>query len=296
MAINGRDRGLAGCNKILVMDGEIGSDTVPYQHIQSKKTEIEKMATIGETVCSISHDMRHSLSTIYATAEFLEGTGMCTHERMELLADIRQAVMTMTGLVDSLLQFASTGRSKTLVRGRISLIIESAIASVRKHPDGRNVSITLAMSSMPEANVDATRLESAIYNLLLNACQAASQSAYLPEVNVELKEIENWIYITITDNGSGVPLSIQKTLFDPFVSAGKPCGTGLGLTLARRIAEEHGGDICMTRSNQGRTVFTLSLTKYRLQSSKKKLPIPDTLSDKKGPVVFGEKESISISG
>jgi nitrogen-specific signal transduction histidine kinase len=53
-------------------------------------------------------------------------------------------------------------------------------------------------------------------------------------------------------------------LFDPFVTAGKPNGTGLGLTLARRIAEEHGGSVCLEESNRERTVFTLSLTKNRL--------------------------------
>jgi hypothetical protein len=48
------------------------------------------------------------------------------------------------------------------------------------------------------------------------------------------------------------------------VTAGKPNGTGLGLTLARRIAEEHGGSVCLEELNQERTVFTLSLTKNRL--------------------------------
>jgi nitrogen-specific signal transduction histidine kinase len=61
-----------------------------------------------------------------------------------------------------------------------------------------------------------------------------------------------------------VPTSIRETLFDPFVTIGKPSGTGLGLTLARRIAEEHGGSVRLEESNSQRTAFTLSLTKNRL--------------------------------
>jgi signal transduction histidine kinase len=85
----------------------------------------------------------------------------------------------------------------------------------------------------------------------------------VPEVKVHLTEIDEGIYLTILDNGPGIPASVRRTLFDPFVTAGKPNGTGLGLTLARRIAEEHGGSVRLVESNAGRTVFTLSLTKNR---------------------------------
>jgi signal transduction histidine kinase len=100
--------------------------------------------------------------------------------------------------------------------------------------------------------------------LLLNACQAATRSAQVPEVKIHLTEVNEQIYVTILDNGPGIPASVRRTLFDPFVTAGKPNGTGLGLTLARRIAEEHGGSVCLKESNPERTVFTLCLTKNRL--------------------------------
>jgi signal transduction histidine kinase len=85
----------------------------------------------------------------------------------------------------------------------------------------------------------------------------------LPEVEVRLTEVDERIYVTILDNGPGVPVSVRRSLFDPFVTAGKPNGTGLGLTLARRIAEEHGGSVYLEESNRERTVFSLSLTKNR---------------------------------
>jgi signal transduction histidine kinase len=134
---------------------------------------------------------------------------------------------------------------------------------VKLHPDGRNVSIAVGKFPPTEADIDARNLESAIYNLLLNACQAAARSTHAPEVTVHLAEIEERIYLTILDNGPGIPASVRRTMFDPFVTAGKPNGTGLGLTLARQVAEEHGGSVCLEKSNRGRTVFTLSLTKNR---------------------------------
>ncbi|MCU1226521.1 MAG: integral rane sensor signal transduction histidine kinase [Edaphobacter sp.] len=99
--------------------------------------------------------------------------------------------------------------------------------------------------------------------MLLNACQAATRSTHVPEVKVQLTEVGERVYLTIGDNGPGIPASVRRTLFDPFVTAGKPNGTGLGLTLAHRVAEEHGGSVCLEESNRERTVFTLSLTKNR---------------------------------
>ena len=144
--------------------------------------------------------------------------------------------------------------------------------AVKFHPDGRNVSITVGKFPPAEADIDARNLESAIYNLLLNACQAATRSTHVPEVKVDLAEVDERIYVTILDNGPGIPASVRSTLFEPFVTAGKPNGTGLGLTLARRIAEEHGGSVCLEESNLERTVFTLNLAKNRLLALEDRSP------------------------
>jgi signal transduction histidine kinase len=226
-------------------------------------TEPARMSVIGMMACSISHDMRHSLTAIYANAEFLERHDICASERADLLLEIQEAVLGMTERLDSLLQFGSSGRTNPHVHERVSLVVERAVAAAKSHPDGQNVSITIGKFPPAEADIDARNLESALYNLLLNACQAATRSTHVPEVRVHLTEVEERIYVTVLDNGPGVPASVRRTLFDPFVTAGKPNGTGLGLTLARRVAEEHGGSVCLEESNSGRTVFTLSLTKNR---------------------------------
>src|SRR5258708_9376730 len=219
------------------------------------------MSAIGRMTCSISHDMRHSLTAIYANAEFLERDDICACVRADLLLEIQEAVLAMTERIDSLLEFGSNGRKSPLVRVRVSLVVEKAVAAMKCHPDGRNVSITVGKFPPTEADINARNLESAIYNLLLNACQAATRSIHVPEVKVHLTEVDEQICVTISDNGPGVPASVRRTLFDPFVTVGKSNGTGLGLTIARRIAEEHGGSVCLLASNAGRTVFTLSLRK-----------------------------------
>jgi signal transduction histidine kinase len=249
---------------ILMFDKSVGLDlrNEPQRHAPSQLIEAERMSAIGRMTCSISHDMRHSLTAIYANAEFLERHDICASVRADLLLEIQQAVLAMTERMDSLLQFGS-GQKNSLVHARVPLVVEKAVAAVKFHPDGQNVSINVGKFSPAEADIDVRNLESAIYNLLLNACQSATRSIHVPEVKVHLTEVDERIYVTIVDNGPGIPASVRRTLFDPFVTAGKPNGTGLGLTLARRIAEEHGGSVRLEESNGERTVFTLSLTKNR---------------------------------
>jgi signal transduction histidine kinase len=250
---------------ILPFDKGLGPDqrNEPQWREQGRQIDAESMSAIGMMACSISHDMRHSLSVIYANAEFLERHDRSVITRTYLLLEIQEAVLAMTERIDSLLQFGSSGRNNPLVHECVSFVVEKAVAAVKSHQDGRNVAISVVKVPPLEADIDARNLESAIYNLLLNACQAATRSSHAPEVKVHLAEVDEQIYVTISDNGPGIPSSVRRTLFDPFVTAGKPNGTGLGLTLARRIAEEHGGSVLLEESNRERTVFTLSLTKNR---------------------------------
>ena len=88
------------------------------------------MSEIGRMACSISHDMRHSLSAIYANAEFLERNDRSASTRAELLLEIQQAVLAMTERIDSLLQFGSSGRNNPLVHERVFLVVEKAVVAV----------------------------------------------------------------------------------------------------------------------------------------------------------------------
>ena len=266
MSTHRRDAGSSDRGNILMFDRGPGLDlrSEPHRRAQSHSTDAERMSAIGRMVCAISHDMRHSLTAIYANAEFLECEDISASVRPDLLIEIKEAVLVMTERIDALLQFGSSGRKHPPVRQRVSVVVEKAVAAVKFHPDGQNVSITAGKFPPAEADIDARNLESAIYNLLLNACQSATRSTPVPEVKVHLTEADDRIYVTILDNGPGIPAAVRGTLFDPFVTAGKPNGTGLGLTVARRIAEEHGGNVCLEQSGREWTAFTLSLTKNRL--------------------------------
>src|SRR3984885_7414786 len=162
-----------------MLDRGVGLDpgNRPQRRAQSQLIEADRMSAIGRMACLISHDMRHSLTAIYANAEFLERPDRSASTRAELLLEIQEAVLRMTERIDSLLQFGSSGRHNPLIPECVSFVFEKAIAAGKLHPDGRNASITVDRFPPVEADVDARNFESAVYNLLLNACQAATRSA-----------------------------------------------------------------------------------------------------------------------
>src|SRR6201987_759369 len=141
---------------ILIFDKGVGLDlqNEPQRPAPRQLIEAERMSAIGRMACSISHDMRHSLSAIYANAELLERHDRCASARAELLLEIQEAVLAMTERIDSLLQFGSSRREIPFVHERVSLVVEKAIAAVKVHPDGRNVSVPVGKFPPAEADID----------------------------------------------------------------------------------------------------------------------------------------------
>jgi len=231
-----------------------------------KLIESDRLATIGRMASSVSHDLRHHLSAIYANAEFMSLAKTGNDERLELLVEVREGVQGMTDLIESLLLFSQTGQTLHLVCESISQLIERTIHSVRQHPECRAVEIVFQNMGSADAWVDGKKLGRAVYNLLLNACQAAKSGKGPPTVVVTLSENEENIRIGIQDSGPGVHSAIRQTLFQPFVSAGKENGVGLGLTLAQLVAQEHGGEVRLEESSPGRTVFSILLHKKAIQT------------------------------
>jgi len=219
--------------------------------------ESEQLATIGRMASSISHDLRHSLAAIVANSEFLCDSHLTPAQREELYQEVRSGVNLMTDLIDSLLEFARTRESLTPAYASVSETIQRAVLAVRLHPRHHNRSIDVLCGNQVSGWFDQRKLERALYNLLLNACEAAPPVGGTVEVTAAA--VADSITISVADNGPGIAESIRERLFHPFVSYGKENGTGLGLAVVQKIVQDHGGEIFVERTAQGRTVFQIVL-------------------------------------
>jgi signal transduction histidine kinase len=224
---------------------------------QQELLEAERLATIGRMASSISHDLRHSLAAIVANAEFLCESKLSSEQREELYQEVRVAVNQMTDLIDSLLEFSRTRESLRPTFGNVNDSVQRVIMAIRSHPEFHPVRITLSQEGSSSGWFDPRKLERALYNLLLNSCEAV-----VPEggrIHVGLSEVPRGIEIRVSDNGRGIPDAIRGQLFEPFISHGKENGTGLGLTVVQKIVQDHGGDVIVEKTSSEGTVFRLLL-------------------------------------
>ena len=258
-----------GTQEVRQLSAAFASMRSRIQEANRALLESERLATIGSMASSVSHDLRHYLAAVYANAEFLASDRLSSRERAEIFADIRAAVLGTTDMIESLLIFSRTGSGIKRSAELMATLLERAVALVHAHPDAEGVDLVTHYGDPVDtaAVVDGKQIERAIFNLLLNACQAVRSGEEKHAVIATLVGRDSEMVLSVVDNGMGVPNKILLNLFEPFVSEGKQKGSGLGLTLAHCIAVEHGGDVVLLSSRPGETVFQMKIARGPLQAS-----------------------------
>jgi signal transduction histidine kinase len=225
-----------------------------------ERAEIPKrkpLCGLTKIVASISHDLRLPLTAILCNAEFLAESGLSKDERNEFYEEIRSAVDSMNQMLTLLLEFSKETDSFRPQIGDIVGAVERAIALVAVRKEFRHVSITHHHEGSSIGRFDPSRFERVLANLVLNACEAVS-----PESGrIVITTIVNsaCIQVSVGDNGPGVPVAIQHSLFQPFVSYGKAAGNGLGLAIAKQLVEDHQGEIFLDQRCQSGTLFKVTI-------------------------------------
>jgi signal transduction histidine kinase len=224
---------------------------------QQRLLHAERLATIGRMASSISHDLRHPLTAVLANAEFLADADLSPLQREELYLEIRVAVNRLTDLIDSLLELSRPAESLNVIDTPVERTINRAIELVRAHRQFHKIAVGIDSAGLHSAQFDPRKMERVFYNLLLNSCQAVQTNG--GHVGVTVADGHGSLNIHIVDDGPGIEFSIRDKLFQPFVSYGKENGTGLGLTIAQKIVQDHHGSLQLESSVPGRTVMQIVL-------------------------------------
>ena len=215
------------------------------------------LPSLRTIVAGMSHDLRTPLAAILANVEFLCEANLSEKERDELCEEIRLSVDCMNNLVSDLLECSKWGE---LLRPEIANIVETTervIRMVGARPAFRRISITHRHQGSSIGWYNSRLLERAIANVVLNACEAVSPES--GKVAITTLGGRTCLRIEVWDNGPGIPAEIQSSVFQPLFTYGKSEGTGLGLAIAKRIVEDHGGELYLDTDDKTGTSFKISI-------------------------------------
>ncbi len=223
---------------------------------QQRLLDAERLATIGRMASSISHDLRHPSDRRAGQCRI---PGRCRSDsgrngRSCTLKSGLRSTASPTSLTRCW-NCPVPAESLNIVETPVERTINRAIELVRSHRQFQKIEVNIESPGLHSAQFDPRKMERAFYNLLLNSCQAAQVCG--GHVAVTVADGKGTLNIRITDNGPGVESSIRDKMFQPFVSHGKENGTGLGLTIAQKIVQDHNGTLQLESSMPGRTVMQI---------------------------------------
>jgi len=224
---------------------------------QRRQIEAERLAALGRTASSISHDLRHYLAALVANAEFLYEAESLRMDREEIYREIKLASDQMTDLIDSLRELSREHGTISPTPGQIDSVIRRAMDAIHSRPEFRACRVRIDLSGDMEGSFDSRKLERVFFNLLLNACEARADGD--GRIGIEVRSQNDAFDIRVRDNGHGIPETIQNNVFDPFVSSGKPNGTGLGLAIVHKIVRDHEGTVQVEETSAHGTVIRIML-------------------------------------
>ena len=216
----------------------------------------EKIAALGSMLAGVAHELNNPLAVVMAQAELLAETA--TDQKSRDRADkILKPAERCSRIVRTFLALARQREIK-----KTSLKIECLIEEVRELLEYQfktnNIELTIDIpSDIPDVLGDEDQLSQVLMNLLINSQQALTEKTGQRKVGLRVAKVsEQSIAIKISDNGPGIPKSIQEHIFEPFFTT-KPegQGTGLGLSYCQSVVERHGGNIFVDKAqNSGATI------------------------------------------
>jgi signal transduction histidine kinase len=226
--------------------------------IEEKLREVEHLSGIAQFAKGIAHEIRNPLNFLSLSIDHLKEKYIPVEkgkkEKFEsLITSIKQEIERINKLVGSFLDY---GRPLRLSLREVDLnnLIEEVMALVQAKAEKDRVEINRQYEVLPNLSLDPELVKTCIFNIVLNSFQAMPDGGRL---TVSTKVSDSRVSVIIEDTGSGVSRENLSRVFDPFFST-KNAGLGIGLTLTKRVVEEHGGKVNFQSIEGKGSIVTIS--------------------------------------
>jgi len=222
---------------------------------RTQMSRAEHFATLGELATGLAHEIRNPLAGIAGVIEIVGRDLPDTSPAKSVVKEVRQEVAQINRILTDLLETARP-RTPEMRSSDLNTTVEHAVMLARQQVMSKPIKIEFTPGhALPEVEHDSDQIHQVLLNLLLNSVQAIEGSGL---VRVAVFEENNGAVVTVSDTGRGIPAEHLPNIFRPFYTT-KGNGTGLGLSLARRIVEAHHGQIEVASSSGKGTTFSVVL-------------------------------------
>lgn len=235
------------------------------RELEKEMQKADKLESLGVLAGGIAHDLNNFLTIILGNLSLARMYIESEHPAVEWLQEMEEGINQTQNLTWQLLTFAKGGKPLIKATSIYGLLEESTAFAL----SGSGCSCELSLDQgLPAVDIDRGQITQAITNLLINADQAMPQGGHI-KINAHLQRVRSgtidlplqpgdYVALTITDQGRGIPSSDLAKIFDPYFST-KEHGSGLGLTVCFSIMKNHGGHIGVTSVEGEGTSFTIYL-------------------------------------
>jgi signal transduction histidine kinase len=242
---------------------------------QREVLHAERLAAVGEIVAGIAHQINNPVGIILSRLDAIEleaEEDPVSPELADDLAVIRTHIHRITQTVQGLLRFCRKSPRRQSLGFDLNRILRESIAFIGEILVKRGIEIDARLSERPLPLVgDPSALQQVFVNLLINAADAMDEGGRLTICSGESTAAPPTAHVTVTDTGCGITPEVIGHIFDPFFTTKQSRGgTGLGLSVSRRIVEGLDGDIRVESAPGEGTTFTLEVPLHVAMESSKR--------------------------
>ena len=230
----------------------IRADITARKAAEERLAQQAALARLGQMAAVVAHEVKNPLAGIKGAMQVLMSRRPAGDMEAVVMGDIVARIDALNELIQDLMMFARP-RPPRLSEVNLRHVIDEAIVMLRRDPFGSALTIAIEGES-GDITGDADLIRATLLNLLLNAAQAMNGEGQV-RVTTAVRD-GNWT-VEIADNGPGVPTEIREQILEPFFTT-KARGGGLGLPIARRVAELHGGGLVLAFPPTGGTSVTIT--------------------------------------
>jgi PAS domain S-box-containing protein len=247
----------------------LDTDGKPYQYMairyevtdrkrtEDKLREQEALARLGQMAAVVAHEVKNPIAGIRGALQVIASRMPAESRDKPVMGDIIARLDALNGIVHDLLVFARPRAIRT-EPVQLRLLISSTVDLLRRDPAHAALEVDVVGDNAVVSG-DAEQLQLAFQNILLNAAQAMAGAGHIA---VRIDRSNGECAVAVSDEGPGMPAEVREKVFEPFFTT-KHRGTGLGLPIARRVVEAHGGRIDIEVPPSGGTVVTVRIPATR---------------------------------